>query len=302
MKPLFSVITLNWNRREDLDRTLQLILQQTYQPLEIIVVDNGSTDGSVEHVGKEFPDIRLIPLHENTGVEGYNKGIRNAKGEYILLIDNDMDLLQQDTLEKALEYFAGNPKLGAVALQVRLEDRTELSPNNPKFWEAHGDAEHGYPCSTFDGGGVALRSTVLQQVGLYTPEFFVYHSEVDLSTRIWDAGFEIRYFPAVAVSHRHSPVSRNPKAHTFYATRNYLWYVWIYYPFRIGLLETLHFLQRSFFQNVRAGKSLGSWARGFFAAVFGWRRVSHHRRPVKPETIRWMQQLRDEDRRRKERM
>lgn len=302
MKPLFSIITLNWNRREDLSRTLRLILQQAYQPREIIVVDNGSTDGSVENVAKEFPEVRLIPLPENTGVEGYNEGIRNAKGEYILLIDNDMDLRQQDTLEKALGHFAENPKLGAVALQVRLENGTELSPNNPKFWEEKGDAEHGYPCSTFDGGGVAFRSAVLQQVGVYTQEFFVYHSEVDLSTRIWDAGFEIRYFPGIAVSHRHSPVSRNPDAHTFYATRNYLWYVWIYYPFGTGLWETLHFLQRSLLQNLRAGKSLGAWMRGLFAAVFGWWRVSRHRHPVKPETIRWMQQLRDEDRRRKEKI
>lgn len=300
MNPLFSIITLNWNRREDLDRTLRLILQQTYRPAEIIVVDNGSTDGSVEHVAKEFQSVRLISLRENTGVEGYNEGIRSAKGDYILLIDNDMDLLQQDTLEKTLGYFEADPKLGAVALQVRLEDRTKLSPNNPKFWKERGDEVRGYPCSTFDGGGVAFRSSVLKQTGLYTPEFFVYHSEVDLSTRIWDAGFEIRYFPGIAVSHRHSPVSRNPETHTFYATRNYLWYVWIYYPISMGLFETLHFTQRSFFQNFRGGKSLAAWVRGLFAAVFGWPRASHHRRPVKAETIRWMQQLRDEDRRRKQ--
>lgn len=300
MNPTFSIITLNWNRRDDLDRTLRLILQQTYRPMEVIVVDNGSTDGSVDHVKKTFPDVRLVALPENTGVEGYNQGLREARGEFVLLVDNDMDLLQNDTLEKALAFFENNPKVGSIALQVRLEDRERLSPNNPKYWEERGDAEHGYPCSAFDGGGVAFRAGVLKQVGLYLAEFFVYHSEVELSTRIWDAGFEIRYYPGIAVSHRHSPVSRNQKTHTFYATRNYLWYVWIYYPIRMNLFETFHFLQRSFFQNLRGGKPMGSWLRGVFAAVFTWGKVSGHRHPARPETIRWMQQLRDEDRKRKQ--
>ena len=97
-------------------------------------------------------------------------------------------------------------KLGAIALQVR-EARRKLSPNNPKYWVEKGNDLEGYPCSTFDGGGVAFRKDILKQTGVYLPEFFVYHSEVDLATRIWDADYEIRYFPDIAVSHRESPTS-----------------------------------------------------------------------------------------------
>lgn len=299
MKPLFSVITLNWNRKEDLVRTLDSIRGQTYEPREIIVVDNGSSDGSAATIKTSYPDVRLIELPENAGVEGYNHGMRQAHGDYILLIDNDMDLLQPDTLEQALAYLESSPRLGAVALQVRLQDRKELSPNNPKYWDERGNPAIGYPCSAFDGGGVAFRKSVLEQIGLYLPEFFVYHSEVDLSTRIWDAGYEIRYFPKIAVSHRESPISRNPRMQTYYATRNYLWYVWIYYPAGMAIAETLHFLQRSLIQNARQRRSLSAWFRGFAAAVFHWPRVAGKRRPAKAETIRWMQQLRDEDHRRK---
>lgn len=299
MSALVSVITLNWNRKQDVLRTLESIRQQTYSPMEVLVVDNGSTDGSVQQIRSEHPGVEVVELPRNVGVQGYNEGIARAHGDCVLLIDNDMDLLQTNTLERIVDYFALNPKLGAAALQVRDQSRVQLSPNNPKFWEEKGDDDRGYPCSTFDGGGVAFRKTVLDQVGGYLPQFFVYHSEVDLSTRIWDAGFDIRYFPAIAVCHRESPVARNQAMQTFYATRNFLWYVWIYYPSGLAFKESIHFLQMSCIQNWRGGKSMWAWFKGGVAAIFHWPRIRSCRRPVKKETLEWMQFLRDKDRERK---
>jgi GT2 family glycosyltransferase len=300
MNPLVSVITLNWNRKEDLSRTLSLIHKQTYEPKEILVVDNGSTDGSVESIQQSFPNVKIISLRENRGVQGYNEGISSASGNILLLIDNDMDLLQEDSLEKIINKFESNPKLGVVALQVRECSSNELSPNNPKYWDEKGNDNAGYPCSTFDGGGVAFRKEVLAQTGSYLPQFFVYHSEVDLSTRIWDAGYEIRYFPEIAVCHRESQVARNLERQTMYTARNYLWYVWIYYPRNMIVAETFDFLQRSFIQNLRMHKPIGSWFRGVVAAIWSWNGVKHLRKPVRRETIEWMQLLRDKDRERKE--
>lgn len=299
MSILVSVITLNWNRKQDALQTLESIQQQTYSPREILVVDNGSTDGSVEEVRAAYPDVQVIELPRNVGVQGYNEGIARARGEYIVLIDNDMDLLQTNTFERIVDCFAADSKLGAVALQVRDQSRIQLSPNNPKYWEEKGDDARGYPCSTFDGGGVAFRKTVLGQVGGYLPQFFVYHSEVDLSTRIWDAGYDIRYFPAIAVCHRESPVARDPAKQTFYATRNFLWYIWIYFPAGLALRESLHFLQMSCIQNWRRGKSMKAWLKGALAAIFQWPQIRSCRRPAKKETLEWMQFLRDKDRERK---
>lgn len=138
MTPLVSVITLNWNRKKDLLRTLDSIRQQTYSPKEILMVDNGSTDGSVEAVRQQHPEVEIIELPQNLGVQGYNEGMTQARGEFVLLIDNDMDLLQSNTLERIVHYFASDPKLGAVALQVRDSSRVQLSPNNPKYWEEKG--------------------------------------------------------------------------------------------------------------------------------------------------------------------
>jgi hypothetical protein len=299
MNPLVSVITLNWNRKDDASRTLSLISKQTYEPKEIVMVDNGSTDGSVELIQQSFPKVKIISLPENRGVQGYNEGISSASGNILLLIDNDMDLLQEDSLEKIVNKFESNSKLGAVALQVRECSNNQLSPNNPKYWNEKGNDDIGYPCSTFDGGGVAFRKEVLAQTGYYLPQFFVYHSEVDLSTRIWDTGYEIRYFPEIAVCHRESKVARDLSRQTMYTSRNYLWYVWIYYPRSMAFKETFHFLQRSFIQNLRTHKPIGSWFRGVIAAITGWNSIKHLRKPVQRETIEWMQLLRDKDRERK---
>ena len=300
MNPLVSVITLNWNRKEDVKQTLSLILKQTYKPKEILMVDNGSTDGSVESIQQSFPEVRIISLPENRGVQGYNEGICSVAGDILLLIDNDMDLLEEDSLETIVNKFESNPKLGVVALQVRECSNNQLSANNPKYWAEKGNDTAGYPCSTFDGGGVAFRQEVLKQTGPYLSQFFVYHSEVDLSTRIWDAGYEIRYFPEIAVCHRASAVARNLQRQTMYTARNYLWYVWIYYPRNMIFSETFDFLQRSFIQNLRTHKPIGSWLRGVTTAIFGWNKIKNLRKPVRRETIEWMQLLRDKDRERKE--
>ena len=298
MNPLVSVITLNWNRKEDVAKTLSLIQEQTYEHKEILMVDNGSTDGSIEVISKKFPEVKIVALKENTGVQGYNEGISSAAGSILVLIDNDMDLLQKNTIERIVNAFHANPKLGAVALQVRKPDGS-LSPNNPKYWTEKGSDQEGYPCSTFDGGGVAFRKDILKQTGVYLPDFFVYHSEVDLATRIWDSDFEIRYFPDIAVSHRESPTSRSIYKQTMHSTRNYLWYVWIYYPRSMATRESFHFLQRSFIQNLRQGKPLTAWIHGVFSALSGWPRVRHQRKPARRETIEWMQLLREKDSERK---
>jgi GT2 family glycosyltransferase len=301
MNPLVSVITLNWNRKEDLARTLSLIQEQTYEPKEIIMVDNGSADGSVEAIRIQFPTVKIVALPENTGVRGYNEGISTAAGSILVLIDNDMDLLQKNTIERIVVAFQANPKLGTVALQVR-EPGGGLSPNNPKHWVEKGNDQEGYPCSTFDGGGVAFRKNIFQKTGVYLPEFFVYHSEVDLATRIWDAGYEIRYFPDIAVAHRESPASRSIYKQTMYSTRNYFWYIWIYYPRSMVIKESFDFLQRSLIQNFRRGKPISAWVHGIFSALSGWPRIKHQRKPARRETIEWMQLLREKDTERKSKL
>ena len=236
-----SVVTLNWNRKDDLKETLTSIWKQDFSNYEIIVVDNGSTDGSVEMVEEEFENVKLIKLAKNTGIKGYNIGMQQAKGKYIILIDNDMILVQNDSLGKIVKYFEENTKLGAIAFKIIDADTNKVSLNNPKYI-LNGDGKNGFEASVFDGGGVAIRKNILEKMGYYPEEFFMYQTEIDLSTKIWNAGFEIRYFPDIAVIHKWSPKSRNNDTFLFLWHRNYLWYFWKYFPFLWTLYETIAFL------------------------------------------------------------
>ena len=88
-QPLVTVNILSYNRKDELRNTLTKVYEQDYKNIEVIVVDNASNDGSSEMVIKEFPNAQLIQLEKNIGIAGWNEGFKVAKGEYILVLDDD---------------------------------------------------------------------------------------------------------------------------------------------------------------------------------------------------------------------
>jgi len=85
-----SVVTLSWNRRDDLAACLRSVRAQSVRPMETIVVDNASTDDTVAMLRRDFPEARVIELPRNVGIAGYNEGMKAARGDCVVLIDNDM--------------------------------------------------------------------------------------------------------------------------------------------------------------------------------------------------------------------
>src|SRR5690606_37509019 len=101
MTPLISIQILNWNRAQETQRAIKSALNQTYKNTEIIVVDNGSDDNSVELTKENFPDIKIIQLDKNYGCAGgRNRGIPYCRGEYIFYLDND-GVLHEDAVANA---------------------------------------------------------------------------------------------------------------------------------------------------------------------------------------------------------
>ena len=91
--PLVSVVLLNWNGQQVVEKCLKSLQKQTYSPLEVIVVDNASTDGSAELVKKGFPEVKLIVNKTNLGFGGGNNvGIRVSQGKYVMMLNNDTRL------------------------------------------------------------------------------------------------------------------------------------------------------------------------------------------------------------------
>lgn len=107
-RPLVSAILVNWNGEKWLKKCLTTLAKQTYQNLEIIVVDNGSTDTSVEFIKKNFPKVKILQLPKNSGFPKANeKGIEISKGKYLLLINNDT-WVEKDFVERLYDFYTAN--------------------------------------------------------------------------------------------------------------------------------------------------------------------------------------------------
>ena len=291
-KPRITVVILNWNRKDDLRDCLNSIKRQTYRDVEVIVADNRSRDGSQAMLAAEFPGVRLIQMPRNVGVAGSNAAMKVARGEFVVLIDNDMILIEEDAFEKVVKRFENRAEMGSLAFRVVDANSNQVSYNSPKYSE--GDEKIGYEASAFDGGGVAIRRSVLEEVGYSPEEFFIYQNEIDLSTKIWAGGWEIRYFPDITVVHKFSMTSRPPRLFYYLWHRNYMWYFWKYFPALYAVRETARFITLGAMDSL-ADEYEGTWLRAVLMAFVGLPKILRRRRAVPLEVVRKIQRIRDED-------
>jgi len=233
-QPLVTVTIVSWNRKDDLQFTLQKLREVNYPrgKLEIIVVDNASTDGSVEIVREKFPEVKLICLPENKGLFAYNVGFATAQGKYIVVLDDD-SFPAKDAIATAVSKLEKCPYIGVVAGKILSAETGEplerFLPSDCKEREWF----------TFCGCGAIFRKGCLQSVGGYSSNFFLYVNEIDFSLRALEAGWSILFSPSVLFFHNVSSLHRTSGRKMFYDVRNYILVVWKYFPFFIALDMTL---------------------------------------------------------------
>ncbi len=219
---LVSVVITNYNRRDDLREALYSIQQQDYWNIEIIVVDNASRDGSLEMLATEFPSVHTIPLQENTGMDGYSIGFQRASGEYIFQMDNDSLIPDSTVLSEVVRRFQeGSENLAGIATRVEeyRADCDDIENLRQK------DKRHGLINSgAFHSGGVAFRRSLLNKVGYYNRDVFLYVSELFLGMKILAAGYQIHFFPEILMLHKSSGVSRSSRG-TYFEMRNRYWFM-----------------------------------------------------------------------------
>ena len=115
--PFVSINILSFNRHDELRVTLTKVYEQDYKNIEVIVVDNASSDGSPEMVEKEFPHVKLLKLDKNIGVAGWNEGLKAAKGKYVLVLDDDC-FIEKNALKKAIEEFNLAKDIACITFNV----------------------------------------------------------------------------------------------------------------------------------------------------------------------------------------
>ena len=222
-----SVIIVNWNTKKLLEDCLSTIYKYTEElEFEVIVVDNGSEDGSQDMVKKKFTQVRLILNEENLGfTKANNQGIKIAKGEYILLLNSDTYLVE-NSLKKLVEITQNKGKLGVLGPQLLNVDRSiqqsvGFFPNLPQiFWwmsfiddlpggfvfkPYHVDHDSFYrkdrEVDWVTGAALFLPSAVIKQVGTLDEKIFMYGEDVDWCWRIKKAGFNVYFTPQTSIVH-----------------------------------------------------------------------------------------------------
>ncbi len=251
--PKVSVIIVNYNGQHLLGELFESLARQTRLADEVIMVDNASTDRSVDHVREHFPWVTVIELLTNTGfAEGNNIGVAKAQGDYVALSNSDtvMDERWLAELMQVLEgddrIGAGVPKISLDALGRRICQAGAEFNNLGNLWgRGFNQRDNGQFDTVTEVPGltacsVMLRRKVFEGEPVFDPSFFMYYEELDLTLRLRASGYSIVYVPTAVVYHKLmqsvQKVSSQPELfQQFFCNRNRMKIVMKYYPFTVLL-------------------------------------------------------------------
>ena len=213
--PKVSVVILNWNGKRFLKDCLSSLSRVKYKPLEVILVDNNSSDGSGEYIKKYFPWVKLVANKENYGfAKGNNLGFQAATGKYVLFLNNDTRVIP-DFLDILIRDFEEDPTVGCIQTQMRVLNQPQLLDEAGAYLTPTGFLYHyGYrksyrlpayqfPREIFSAKGACMLipRQVLKRVGAFDEDFFIFFEETDLCYRIWLAGYKVIYEPRATIFH-----------------------------------------------------------------------------------------------------
>lgn len=241
--PLLSFITVCYNGLEDtcelIESIQRIVRSATY---EIVVVDNASRQNEASILQDRYPDILALRSEQNLGFSGGNNlAIKEAKGRYIFLINNDT-YLTDDGMQALVNRIESHPNIGAVSPKIRFA----FSPQNIQFAGytpltnitlrnsliGFGAPDNGafdvpHPTPYLHGAAMMVKREVIERVGLMPEIYFLYYEELDWCTQMTRAGYELWYEPHCTVFHKESQsTGQQSPLRTYYLTRNRLLYAW----------------------------------------------------------------------------
>jgi GT2 family glycosyltransferase len=300
--PLVSIIIPHWNAVHHLPTCLDSLYAQTYPHVEVIVADNGSTDGSLELLARDYAWVRVLVLGENRGFTGAcNAGLEVAQGEFAVLLNNDTEA-DVYWVEEIVAAFERHPEAGLVASKMLLFDQRDAFhtagdffrvngiPGNRGVWQKdEGQYEREEEVFSACGGSAAYRKAMLDQIGFLDDDFFFSCEDLDLAWRAQLAGWRCVYTPRAIVYHKLKASGGGVTA-SFHDGRNFIYLLAKDYPgdlwranWRAILRAQLHI----------TGKALRAWRgaaararlRGQLAGLLGVPKMFRKRRAVQRSRI-----------------
>jgi GT2 family glycosyltransferase len=283
--PDLSIVLVCWNNKDYLEPCLDSIFQGNLRCLfDVVVVDNGSTDGSQAMLRQKFPQVEIIQNDRNVGLgRASNQGIEATTGRYVLLLNNDT-LVNGKSLDAMVDFLDTHPEAGAVGGMLLnpdgsfqsadsffpslLEDFMVATRLGVLFWPTYPDRtcpDHVESVDYITSACLLLRRKALDQVGLLDEEYFIYGDEVDLQYRLKKNGWPVYYLPDATTIHyggrsmnRWSRRKMVYRGRILFYKKNYAWF------------HTLAL--RMMLAGLSLAKLLG-W--GVAYSVPGWRERAH---------------------------
>lgn len=225
---MLSIIIVNYNVKYFLEQCLRSVRNSTRDvDAEVIVLDNQSTDGSLEYLEERFREVQFILNEQNMGfAKACNKGLTYAKGEYILFLNPDT-LLGEDSLKTCLYFFENNPGAGAIGVKMidgsgkflkeskrafpapltslfKLFGLARLFPHSPvfsRYYLGHLPPHKNHEVDVLAGAFMMIKREVLDKTGAFDEAFFMYGEDIDLSYRIQKAGYKNYYLADTSIIH-----------------------------------------------------------------------------------------------------
>jgi GT2 family glycosyltransferase len=238
--PRVTIIVLNWNGLKDTLDCLGSLDQLDYQDYEVVIVDNGSVDGSVSVIRERFPGVTIIENGENLGyAEGNNRGVEyslQTRADYIFVLNNDT-VLCQDILTHLVVAAETNPRVGAVGPKIyyHAQPRRIWFAGGVIDWQRGvtvnlgadeddiGQFEQVKSVDFLAGCALLIKRETWENVGSFDSRFFMYWEEADWCARARRAGYDLLFVPKAKMWHKISPADQSSSPRIlYYMTRNRL--------------------------------------------------------------------------------
>lgn len=239
--PDISFITICYNGFKDTCELIESLQDKVHSvSYEIIVVDNASREDEASRIRQLYPSVTAIRSDDNRGFSGGNNvGIRAAKGKYLFFINNDT-YIESDHIDRLIERLESRPEIGGVSPKIRFAfpprhiqfaGFTPLSRitlrNNMEGFDCpdNGTFDTPHPTPYLHGAAMMIKREVIEKAGMMPEIFFLYYEELDWSTSMTRAGYELWYDPCCTIFHKESQsTGQLSKLRTYYLTRNRLFY------------------------------------------------------------------------------
>ena len=293
---LLSVVIVNYNVKFYLEQCLESVRRASRGlQVEVFVVDNLSTDGSMEYLRERFPDVTFIANKENVGfARANNQAIRQSRGKYVLLLNPDT-IVGEDTLVQCVEFMAVHPEAGGVGtcmLHVdgtfapesrrglptpfvafcKMTGLTKLFPKSHlfgRYYMRYLDENEVNEIEIISGAYMMLRREALDKVGLLDEDFFMYGEDIDLSYRVLKGGYKNYYLPVRMLHYKGESTVKNSYR-----------YVYTFYQ-AMRLFFRKHYGHYSW--AISLPINLAIWAQSFL--VYIGNRLRYHKRPEKVDSL-----------------